>query len=424
MSQSQSPPQIRVAVIGAGNRGIEAYGDYIRRRPDMARIVAIADPRVDRLQDAAARHGLAPEHLYADWRELLERETGLDAVLITTPDTLHLEPALAAIRRGLGILLEKPISPTEEETRILAEAARESGADITVAHVLRYTAFFSRIKEILERGTIGRLVTLRQTEHIGYWHFAHSFVRGNWRREAESSPLILAKTCHDLDIVRWLVGAPCTELSSVGSLAHFRRENAPDGSTDRCDEGCKVERSCPYSAPRIYLEKFAPANGWPHTVLSLDTSPDGILAALHDGPYGRCVYRCDNDVVDNQVVAMRFANGVSATLNVSAFTADNTRTLHLMGTHGEIAGNLEKNEIVVTDFRTDDVTTIRLGMTMVGRHAGGDDRLMAEFLGRQVQRRGRSQVNVALASLEESLDSHFMAFAAERSRRTGTVVRL
>jgi len=424
MSKPLKSQQIRVAVIGAGSRGIEAYGDYIRRRPDQARIVAIADPRADRLQDAAARHGLAAEHLYTDGRELLERETELDAVLITTPDALHLEPALAAIRRGLGILLEKPISPTEEETRALAEAARETGADVTVAHVLRYTAFFSRIKEILDRGVIGRLVTLRQTEHIGYWHFAHSFVRGNWRREEESSPLILAKTCHDLDIIRWLAGAPCTEISSYGSLSHFRRENAPDGSTDRCDEGCKVERVCPYSAQRLYLEKFKPADAWPHKVLTLDTSPDGIRAALHEGPYGRCVYRCDNDVVDNQVVAMRFANGVSGTLNVSAFTAENTRTLHLMGTHGEIAGHLEKNEITVIDFRTDDVTTIRLTTVEDSGHSGGDDRLMAEFLGRQIQRRSRSQVNVSLTSLEESLDSHFMAFAAERSRRTGTVVRL
>lgn len=414
--------RVRVAILGAGNRGVGAYGAYLLRRPDIAQLVAIADPRSDRLQFAGTQHNVSPEHLYPSWEELLRRETDLDAIIIATPDALHLGPALAAMRSGVSILLEKPICPTEPEVRRLLAAARRRGADITVAHVLRYTPFFARIKELLDRGVIGQLQTVRHTEQVGYWHFAHSYVRGNWRRTAESSPMILAKACHDFDILQWLIGAPCVELNSYGALSHFTVAQAPDGSTERCDQGCKVERSCPYSAQRIYLERLPPADRWPHNVVALDTSPEGLAKALHEGPYGRCVYRCDNDVADHQVVSLRFANGVDAILNVSGFTRDNTRTIHLMGSHGEIIGNFLANEITVSDFRIDDMRTSQLTVPGDSLHGGGDEGLMADFIGRVQDRLRRGENSVPLTSLEQSVGSHFMAFAAETSRLRGAAV--
>jgi predicted dehydrogenase len=416
--------RVRVAILGAGNRGVGAYGAYLLRRPDIAQLVAIADPRSDRLQAAGAQHGVAPEHLYPSWEELLRRETDLDAIIVATPDALHLQPALAAMRSGVSILLEKPICPTEPDVRRLLAAARRHGADITVAHVLRYTPFFARIKELLDRGVIGQLQTVRHTEQVGYWHFAHSYVRGNWRRTDESSPMILAKACHDFDILQWLIGAPCVELNSYGALSHFRAEQAPEGSTDRCDQGCKVERTCPYSAPRIYLEKLPPADRWPHNVVSLDTTPEGLATALHEGPYGRCVYRCDNDVADHQVVSLRFANGVDASLTVSGFTRENTRTIHLMGSHGEILGNFIANEITVSDFRIDDMRTSQLTVPSDSLHGGGDEGLTADFIGRVQDRLRRGESAAPLTSLEQSVASHFMAFAAETSRLRGTAISL
>ncbi len=419
-----APVRVRVAILGAGNRGVGAYGAYLLRRPDLAQLVAIADPRSDRLQAAGEQHGITPEHLYPSWEDLLKRETGLDAIIIATPDALHLQPALAAIRHGVSILLEKPICPTEPEVRRLLAAARRRGADITVAHVLRYTQFFARIKELLERGVIGQLQTVRHTEQVGYWHFAHSYVRGNWRRAEESSPMILAKACHDFDILQWLIGSPCVELNSYGNLGHFTPQNAPEGSTDRCDQGCKVERICPYSAQRIYLEKLPPGDRWPHNVVSLDTSAEGLTLALHDGPYGRCVYRCDNDVADHQVVSLRFANGVDASMNVSGFTRENTRTIHLMGSHGEIIGNFTGNEITVTDFRIDDMRTSQLTVHGDSLHGGGDEGLMADFIGRVQDRLRGTDRTAPMTSLEQSVASHFMAFAAETSRLRGTAIRL
>jgi predicted dehydrogenase len=424
MSDLSGPLRVRVAILGAGSRGADAYGGYLLRRPDLAQVVAIADPRIDRLQAAGAHHSIAPEHLYTSWEELLKRETRLDAIIIATPDTLHLQPALAAIRHGVSILLEKPICPTEAEVRSLLTAARRRGADITVAHVLRYTPFFARIKELLDRGVIGQLQTVRHTEQVGYWHFAHSYVRGNWRRIEDSSPMILSKACHDFDILQWLIGAPCVELNSYGRLGYFNHQNAPEGSTERCDQGCKVERSCPYSAQRIYLEKLPPADHWPHNVVALDTSPEGLTMALHEGPYGRCVYRCDNDVADHQVVSLRFANGVDANLTVSGFTRENTRTIHLMGSHGEIIGNFTGNEITVTDFRIDDTRTSQLTVHGDSIHGGGDEGIMADFIGRVQDRLRGGGTTVAMTSLEQSIASHFMAFAAETSRLHGTAVRL
>ncbi len=424
MSDQNITPRVRLAILGAGARGVGAYGAYLLRRPDLAHLVAIAEPRLDRLQAAGAQHGIMPEHLYASWEELLKRETALDAIIIATPDAMHLLPALAAIRHGVSILLEKPICPTEPEVRRLLSAARRRGADITVAHVLRYTPFFARIKELLERGVIGELQTVRHTEQVGYWHFAHSYVRGNWRRLEDSSPMILAKACHDFDILQWLIGAPCVELNSYGRLGHFTAQHAPEGSTERCDQGCKVERSCPYSAQRIYLERVPPADRWPHTVVALDTSSEGIATALHDGPYGRCVYRCDNDVADHQVVSLRFANGVDASLNVSGFTRENTRTIHLMGSHGEIIGNFSGNEITVSDFRIDDMRTSQLTVHGDSLHGGGDEALMADFVGRVLDRLRRGEVRTPPTSLEQSVDSHYMAFAAETSRLRGTAIRL
>lgn len=425
MSDTPLDP-VRIALIGAGSRGLGAYGAHVLRRPDLAQIVTVADPRGERLAMAAQLHNISPAHLYPSWQTMLETERDFDAVIIATPDRVHLAPAMAAIEHagGISMLLEKPICPTEEEMDRLAAAAEAADADITVAHVLRYTAFFARIRELLDRGVVGDLLSIRHTEHIGYWHFAHSYVRGKWRRLDEASPMVLAKACHDLDILHWLVGAPCVEVTSFGTLSHFRPENAPEGSTARCDEGCRVERSCPYSAQRIYLETLPPAAAWPHDVVSTDTSPAGLAMALHEGPYGRCVYRCDNDVADHQVVALHFANNVDATLNVSAFTRETTRTVHLMGSHGEIIGDFFANEITVSDFRNADTRTSRLTLVTEGYHGGGDDGLMVDFLNRVRERRRAGRIEAARTALADSLDSHRIAFAAERSRLSGETVRL
>ncbi|NMA70919.1 MAG: Gfo/Idh/MocA family oxidoreductase [Firmicutes bacterium] len=419
---------VTLAVIGAGNRGGDVYAGWCLAHPDQARVVAVADPREARRNLVGDRHQIPPERRFARWEDLLAGPRLADGVIIATPDQLHVEPALRAMELGYDILLEKPIAPTREEVLKVARAAerlQDRGGSVTVAHVLRYTPFFSTLKGLLDAGRIGHVVSIQYTENIGYWHFAHSYVRGNWRREATSSPMILAKSCHDLDMLRWLVGRPWVRLASFGSLLHFRPEHAPPGAPERCIDGCPASESCPFDAVRFYVEALADSTGWPVSVITRDLSREGRLQALREGPYGRCVYRSDNDVVDHQVVSLEFAGGVTAAFTVCAFTEENTRTLKLMGTHGEIRGHLEKGELEVRSF-------VPQGTRGSGRevlhvpagagHAGGDDGLMAAFVGRLRARKEGRVPEEALTSLAESLESHLMAFAAEASRREGRVV--
>ncbi|HEY8424970.1 MAG TPA: Gfo/Idh/MocA family oxidoreductase [Limnochordales bacterium] len=450
---------VTLAILGAGNRGADVYAAWALAHPEEARVVAVADPDPARRQAVARAHGIAPERQFASCQELLAHHRLADAIVIATPDRQHVEPAVRAIALGYDVLLEKPIAPTPEGVRRVAEAEAEArarsggrGPSVTVAHVLRYTPFFSTIKRLLDDGAIGQLVSLQYTENIGYWHFAHSYVRGNWRNAAASSPMILAKSCHDLDMMRWLVGRPWRSLSSYGSLVHFRPDNAPPGAPERCTDGCPHAEQCPFDAVRFYVETMKESTDWPVSVITRDFTPEGRLEALRRGPYGRCVYRCDNDVVDHQVVAIEFEGGVTAAFSVCAFTEENTRTLRLMGTRGEIRGHLEKGEIEVRRFAGapwavraagragtagaagaegaavgageaggDPVEVLRV--VGRGRHAGGDDGLMAAFVRRVRARKAGETPEEALTSLAESLESHLMAFAAEESRLAGRVVR-
>ena len=374
----------------------------------------------------------------------------VDAVIVASPDRQHAAPAIAALEGGHHVLLEKPIAPTAGEVRAVADAAATSRGSVTVAHVLRYTPFFSAVKRALDEGRIGDLVTITHAERIGYWHFAHSFVRGNWRREDASSPMLLAKAGHDLDLVRWLAGDRCTAVASFGGLRHFRPEEAPTGALDRCWDGerrCPAAPDCPFDAVRLYVDRTADITGWPVSVITDDVSREGRLAALASGPYGRCAYASDNDVADHQVVALEFANGVRATLTVSGLTPDNTRTITLGGTRGELSGRLDTGRIEIRRFlpgaaradgawdrdrqgrqamRDDERTVIETSAVGLDGHGGGDGAMLDDLVARLARRRdGSADPDVAAPTgLADALESHLMAFAAEQSRHERRLVEL
>jgi predicted dehydrogenase len=375
-----------------------------------------------------------------------------DVVIVASPDREHAAPAIAALERDYDVLLEKPIAPTAAEVRAVADVAATSRGTVTVAHVLRYTPFFSAVKQALDDGLIGDLVTISHAERIGYWHFAHSFVRGNWRREDEASPMLLAKACHDLDLLRWLAGDRCTAVASFGGLRHFRPEEAPPGALDRCWDGerrCPAAPDCPFDAVRLYVERTAEVTGWPVSVITDDASPRGRMAALAEGAYGRCVYRSDNDVADHQVVALEFANGVRATLTVSGVTPDNTRTIILGGTRGELSGRLDTGRIEIRRFlpggaaadgpwdrdergrqamRDDERIVLDTTAVALDGHGGGDgamlDDLVARLAGLRDADAGAGPGAVAPTELADAIDSHLMAFAAEESRHERRLVEL
>jgi predicted dehydrogenase len=443
---------ITLAIIGAGNRGRDTYGRWSLRHPDQAQVVAVVEPGATRRNAMAAEHGIGPDAAFDDWRRLLEHDRLADAIVIATPDREHAAPTIAALEAGYDVILEKPIAPTAQEVHAVGQAAVDSTGSVTVAHVLRYTPFFSTVKRLLDEGRIGELVTIEHAERIGYWHFAHSFVRGNWRNEALSSPMILAKACHDLDIVRWLAGDRCTTVASFGGLHHFRPEQAPAGALDRCTDGvnrCPAAPECPFDAVRFYVDRMDGVTDWPVSVITEDGSRDGRLAAVATGPYGRCVYHADNDVADHQVVTLEFANGVRASLTVTGLTADNTRSITLTGTRGELRGRLDTGEIELRRFlpsadgaaggrwdrddlgraalRGDDRVVLNATQEpLLDGHGGGDHGLMTDAIARLRDRRDGIPGSAAGArtSLAASLDSHAMAFAAETSRLERRMVEL
>ena len=407
---------VSLLIAGAGSRG-STFADWARRHPDQARVVAVAEPREtyrDRLADV---HGIPPEGRFADWREAAAAGRLADAVVIATLDREHTEPALEFAAQGYAMLIEKPLAPTEDECRTIAAAVEREGVVAAVAHVLRYTPYTQALKALLEDGAVGEIVSIDHLEPVGFFHHAHSYVRGNWRREDETGPMVLAKCCHDIDWLSFLVGRPCSAVSSFGNLTQLRPEQRPDGAGERC-VACAIEPDCAFSARRLYLGMAERGEtGWPVDVVAWPPTPENVERALRDGQYGRCVWACDNDVVDHQVVNLEYDGGVTASFTMTAFTKMRERETRIFGTRGELCGN--GAAIDVYDFLTRETTRHELGEAS-GGHAGGDDGVMAGFIAAAAA----GDPALVPTSPAETLESHRIAFAAEEARRERRVIDL
>lgn len=411
---------VTFAICGCGDRGLDSYAPYQELRPQEMKITAGADIRPERLVLLQKRYGVPPEMCFASDEELLAQPRLADVMLVSTLDRRHVANALAALDKGYHILLEKPISPDLEECRALQEKARETGRAVVVCHVLRYTRFYAALKDLLDRGAVGKVETIDAVEHVAYWHQAHSFVRGNWRRWEETSPMILQKSCHDMDILRWLAGEPCLRVQSFGSLDYFKADNAPAGAATRCLDGCACKDACPYDAEKIYITD--PRTGirgggkdWPCGVVASEPDEEKLRAALRTGPYGRCVFHCDNDVVDHQTVNLEFANHIHATFTMTAFTQSCHRTIKVTGTLGEVEGDMAGGLLHLRPFGQPEQTIdTREGPGTRSGHGGGDFGLMEHFC-RLIAQGGTE----ALTGLDASVESHVMALAAEASRLDG-----
>ena len=411
---------VTFAICGCGARGLEAYAPYQLTHPEEMKVVAGADVRPERLELLQKRFGVPAGMCFPSDEALLAQPKLADVMIVSTQDRQHVSAALKALDKGYHILLEKPISPDLGQCRALQEKARETGRAVVVCHVLRYTKFYAVLEDLLRRGEIGKIETIDAIEHVAYWHQAHSFVRGNWRNSSETSPMILQKSCHDMDILRWLAGAPCLKVQSFGSLDYFKAENAPQGAAPRCLDGCACKDACPYDAEKIYVTDprtgiRGRGKGWPCAVLASDPDEDKIYAALRTGPYGRCVFHCDNNVVDHQTVNLEFEGNIHATFTMTAFTQDCRRTIKVTGTLGEIEGDMAKNALTLRRFgRPEETFDLNEEGGQFSGHGGGDFGLMASFC-RLIARGG----GAGLTGVDASVESHVMALAAEASRLDG-----
>lgn len=409
-----------VAIIGCGNRGADVYARHLQE--EGAQVTHLVDPRAERLAEVAARLGVPPEHCFTDAAEFFALGRVVDAAVVATPDGTHTGPCLQALALGYHVLLEKPVALNEAELDLLLTAEAASAGRVSVCHVLRATPFFREVTATIRSGRLGRLIGIQLNENVAHWHYAHSYVRGNWRASPPAAPFILAKSSHDLDLLRWWAAAPPLRVSSAGGLFHFRPDQAPPGAARRCLD-CPV-LDCPSDARVIYGTRDPRA--WPVTVLT--AGGRSLRSALEETSYGECVYLGHNNVCDHQTVTAEFAGGVTATLTTTAFTHNNTRTLKVLGSHGELRGQLELGELEWHDFRSgaEPMGTEPMGagqksrvqrwtVDVSGNHGGGDVALVRDWL---AFLRGERAIPTPLA---ESLDSHRLAFAAERARLRGTV---
>ena len=417
--------QVTVAVLGAGSRG-SGYAKYAEKFPEELKIVAVADPDDYVRNKLGDTHNIPEDKRFPGWEEFVKEAKMCDCVIIGTQDYMHEAPAIACAKLGYHILLEKPMAPTPEACHRIVKAVKEAGVMMAICHVLRYTEYTTALREILRSGEIGEIVSLQHLEPVGYWHQAHSFVRGNWRNEAESSCMLLAKSCHDVDWIRGIMNKKCVSIHSFGTLYHFKASEKPAGAADRCvDCPLEVESMCPYSARKLYYtDRFCKGHKlWPVNVLTPVVTPATLQKALEEGPYGRCVYACDNDVVDNQVVNMLFEDGSTASMTMTAFNEGGPRKTRIFGTKGEIETDdstiikikhfLDNSERVVNTDALND------GGILSG-HGGGDFGLMTNF----VHAIAENDPSLILTGIDESLESHLMVFAAEESRKNNIVCKL
>ena len=405
---------MKFILLGAGQRGMI----YARNAHEKGHeIVAVAEVDEGKREAACRAFGIGEKGSFSCAQALLEKECMGDAAIVATMDRDHYEQAILAMGKGYHLLLEKPISPIAEETLEIAAVSKRLRKHVVVCHVLRYAPFFREIKRIIAEGSLGRVISIQHNENIGNYHMAHSFVRGNWRNKALASPIMMQKSCHDMDLLVWLVNSDCRKISSFGDLTYFKAENAPKGAEKRCVD-CPLKEECRFSAYRCYLPVMG---NWPATVLTGDQTPEGLMEAIKTGPYGRCVYHCDNDVCDHQVMALEFANGVTATFNLSGFTNRMARTIKIMCEDGEIRASEAENTIEIIPFagnavERSDAMVIHPAAALSG-HGGGDGQLVEDFLalleGRQRE---------ACSDIGQSVMSHIMACAAEEAREEGKVV--
>lgn len=403
-----------VAVLGGGSRGLDTYANFMTKSGHF-KVVALCDIRPVRLEFGQEKYGIKKENCFLDENEFL-KEKRADVLVIATQDQDHVRQCIKALEVGYDVLLEKPITPKKEECLALLEAQKKYQHKIVVCHVLRYAPVYLHVAKLINEGVIGTLVDIHAIEQVSFWHIAHSFVRGNWRDSNTTSPMILAKCCHDMDLLQFYANSRCKTISSIGSLSFFKKENQPKDASDRC-QTCKYIDTCPYSAKYVYVQRWInagkPETMWPQNVVCTEhpLTEERITRAYESNNYGRCVFDCDNNVVDHQETNILFENGVTANLCMMGFTGSNGRIYKFHGTYGEIDLDEERRELIIKRYsQKDEVITFNQLPDVTGGHGGGDMGLVNAFY--QALLSDKS----LCTTLESSIESHLMAFAAEESR--------
>lgn len=407
---------MKIAIIGYGSRGGIVYGPEFCGRNGIE-IAAVCDKRQHRLDTAQREYGVKPENCYLSDKEFFAKGKLADLLVVATMDKDHYGHAVAGLKAGYDLLLEKPIADTLERCEEIKNLAKTLNRQVFICHVLRYAPFFTYIKKELETGKYGKISTINLTENVSFWHQSHSYVRWHWNKAEESTPMLLAKCCHDLDIISWFMGDnKCTAVNSFGSLDYFTEKNAPEGCADHCCD-CKYSDTCIYDNLKLYRNQL---KGWineTHEFFGDINSKEDLKKFFEDksNPFSRCVYKCDNDVVDHQVVNMLYEDGATAHLTMTAFADECYREIHVHCQNGDIYGNM-KDDVLQCNVFGGEHKTVDVGKLTDGiyGHGGGDSRLVSDVIA--YYNGGDSK---GATTIDKSFISHSIGYAAEESRLNG-----
>ena len=411
-----SSDAVRFALIGAGNRGQGAFGEYALKAPERARFVAVVEPDAPRRDFFGQSHGIPPERRHADLAGFLRAANpDVEACVVATLENARLEPVREALARRWHVLTEKPLGTTPGEFLALYDAAAAvKGVAVAVCHQLRLVPGYALLKRLVDSGDYGRIMAVQHSENVSYKHMAHSFVRGSYNNDA-MSPMLLQKCCHDLDMLAWLVGKPAARAASFGSLKYFRPENAPAGAPARCADGCPAG-DCPYNAEKLYLDPDVdPA--YLRVMGVFDGNRDRLGGILRAGPFGRCVFRCANNVVDSQSVAIQFADGVDLSFMLCAHNGVERRITKISLTNGEL--HYDRRKPAIRAWRFSPQVSERIAFPVPSGGHGGGDRLIMDNFTEAIRSGDHSRLITPIAS---SLEGHLLVFAAEAARANGRVV--
>ncbi len=413
---------LKVILIGAGSRG-QRYTDIMFDQPDKFKVVGVAEPIDARREYIREKHGIPEENCFVTWEHILDKPRFADIAIIATMDQLHTEPSVKAMELGYDLLLEKPVANTKEECQIVYDAAKKYDRKVMVCHVLRYTPYFKQLKKYIESGMLGEIIAVSHLEAVGNVHQSHSFVRGNWGNKERSSFMLLQKCCHDMDILQWLLDKDCEKIQSFGSLQYFKKENAPEGAPEYCYEGCPV-KDCPYNAIKLYYDDKD--NDWFRNAASGKVGPtdEEIMEVLKTTQYGKCVFKCDNDVVDHQTVNMVFDGGTTVTLTMAAFNQGGRKT-HIMGTKGELYADMKAEEkfrfydFAKCEWVTPESDEIAVaGDSITSGHGGGDQgivKALYDYVTGKIEAKDVSEIGI-------SYQNHMLTFAAEDARVSESII--
>lgn len=423
---------ITAIIVGAGHRSF-VYSELAKTNPEMLKIVGVADPNPIRRKKAMDYFGFKEDMCFENAEELAKKRKLADTVINGTMDEQHLETAVPLLNAGYDMLLEKPFAPNEEEMRQIVNCAKKNNSKVMICHVLRYTPFYYAIKERIVNGEIGDIINIQTTEHVSYHHLSTSYIRGKWANSDKChTSMLLAKCCHDLDIIMWMMSeTKPKQISSFGGKFQFKPENAPKEAGTICMKDCPLVDTCVYSTKRLYIDH---PDRWAFYVwdalegkknISIE---DKIALMKSDNPYARCIYKCDNNVVDHQSVLINFESGATGTHNMVGGSAEPRREIHIIGTKGEIFGNFEESKFTVLKIDPSpdahneecDVEEVDLRVTgdMVGAyggHGGGDERLAADF----VKFIRGEKPSLACTSIFDSVAGHLSVYLADKSRENG-----